>query len=62
MEFLTILGGCCLGVVIGRAVVKTLETNGRIKKLQEELEKGEKALKDILPNLPKPDETKEEQK
>jgi tryptophan synthase alpha subunit len=56
MEFLTILGGCCLGVVIGSAVVKTLETNGRIKKLQEELEKGEKALKEVLPNLPKPDE------
>ena len=62
MEFLTILGGCCLGVVIGSAVVKTLETNGRIKKLQEELEKGEKALKEVLPNLPKPDEETKEQK
>lgn len=62
MEFLTILGGCCLGVVIGSAVVKTLETNGRIKKLQEELEKGEKALKEVLPNLPKPEEETKEQK
>lgn len=56
MEFLTLFGGACLGIVLGTAIAKTLEANGRIKKLQEELEKGEKALKEVLPNLPKPDE------
>lgn len=62
MEFLTLFGGACLGVVIGSAIVKSIETNGRIKKLQQQLEEGEKALKEIMPNLPKPDENKEEQK
>lgn len=62
MEFLTLFGGACLGIVIGSAIVKSIETNGRIKKLQQQLEEGEKALKEIMPNLPKPDETKEEQK
>ena len=62
MEFLTLFGGACLGVVIGSAIVKSIETNGRIKKLQQQLEEGEKALKEIMPNLPKPDEAKEEQK
>lgn len=62
MEFLTLFGGACLGVVIGSAIVKSIETNSRIKKLQQQLEKGEKALKEIMPNLPKPDEKEETKK
>ena len=62
MEFLTLFGGACLGVVIGSAIVKSIETNSRIKKLQQQLEEGEKALKEVLPNLPKPEEENKEQK
>lgn len=60
MEFLTLFGGAALGVIIGSAVVKSIETNSRIKKLEKQLEEGEEAIKRILPNLAQAEEAAEE--
>lgn len=60
MEFLTLFGGAALGVIIGSAIVKSIETNSRIRKLEKQLEEGEEAIKRILPNLTQAEEVAEE--
>lgn len=60
MEFLTLFGGAALGVIIGSAIVKSIETNSRIRKLEKQLEEGEEAIKRILPNLAQAEEAAEE--
>lgn len=59
MEFLTLFGGAALGVIIGSAIVKSIETNSRIRKLEKQLEEGEEAIKRILPNLAQVEEAAE---
>lgn len=60
MEFMSVVVGTAIGLMAGTALLKVIETNKRIKTLQDELKKGEEALLGLIkkePEEPKKEET-----
>lgn len=52
MEVMSVVVGTALGIMAGTALLKVIETNKRIKQLQDNLKKGEEAVLELL-NKPK---------